>query len=185
MGKYLSRFSKHISEERPDILPPQPSMSGMSVPFSGLQPEKSPLTKDISAPPSRSPVSEEYCSRCGGGYWIRPTVEASYQCGRCVSSAARVETLFYPGGTRPPSSHKPSIGFTQDSIIEPAPSNAKPIYWETGYGRILGPATPEFLVRSGNQFWIVTSFEGQARWFDTSLLRSHRAFLTQSQNRHG
>ena len=60
--------------------------------------------------------------------------------------------------------------------IIPAASVAKPIYWETGDGRILGPATPEFLAKSGKQFWIVTTFEGQIRWINADQLRSKNAF---------
>jgi hypothetical protein len=42
-----------------------------------------------------------------------------------------------------------------------------------------GPATPEFLARSGDQFWIVTTFEGQARWINADRLRSKRQWAGQ------
>ncbi|MDH5670303.1 MAG: hypothetical protein OEY86_20070 [Nitrospira sp.] len=63
--------------------------------------------------------------------------------------------------------------------IEPAPPNPKAIYWETGDGRILGPALPEFLGRDGNTFWISTTFDGQIRWINADRLRSRQAFETQ------
>ena len=76
--------------------------------------------------------------------------------------------------------HKPGIvaalQSANDIIIEPAAPNARPIYWETADGRILGPAVPEFLARSGDTFWIVTTFEGQPRWVNSDRLRSRTAF---------
>ncbi|HWF59547.1 MAG TPA: hypothetical protein VN666_04465 [Nitrospira sp.] len=68
-------------------------------------------------------------------------------------------------------------------IIEPlSRPDGKPllaIYWETGDGRILGPATPEFQAKTGNQFWIVTTFQGHIRWIDADRLRSKKSFETQ------
>jgi hypothetical protein len=52
------------------------------------------------------------------------------------------------------------------------------IHWETGDGRILGPAMPQFLARDGASFWIVTTFEGQFWWINADLLRSPKAFKT-------
>src|SRR5690242_8672079 len=64
--------------------------------------------------------------------------------------------------------------------IEPAlTANGGPlsvIYWETGDGRILGPAVPEFLAREKESFWIVTSFDGRSWWINADRLRSRRAF---------
>lgn len=72
-------------------------------------------------------------------------------------------------------------------IVEPATapdgSPLSPIYWETGDGRILGPATPEFLARDGSTFWISTTFEGQIRWINADRLRSRRAFEEQAEIR--
>jgi hypothetical protein len=67
----------------------------------------------------------------------------------------------------------------QNFEIQPAAPNARPIYWETGDGRILGPAVPEFLGRDGNAFWISTTFDGQMRWINADRLRSRQAFETQ------
>ena len=67
----------------------------------------------------------------------------------------------------------------QNFEIQPAAPNAKAIYWETGTGRILGPAVPEFLGRDGNTFWISTTFDGRIRWINADRLRSRQAFETQ------
>ena len=61
-------------------------------------------------------------------------------------------------------------------IIESAAPNARPIYWETGDGRILGPAVPDFLAQVGSDFWIVTTYETQPRWIRSDRLRSRKAF---------
>lgn len=71
----------------------------------------------------------------------------------------------------------------QSFEVQPAVSNAQPIYWETGTGHILGPAVPEFLARDGGSFWISTTFEGQIRWINTDRLRSRKAFLQQAEVR--
>ncbi len=64
---------------------------------------------------------------------------------------------------------------------QPAAPNTRPIYWETGDGRILGPAVPEFLGKDGNTFWVSVTFEGQIRWINADRLRSHKAFLNQRE----
>lgn len=71
----------------------------------------------------------------------------------------------------------------QNIEIQPAAPNAKAIYWETGTGRILGPAVPEFLARDGSTFWISTTFEGQSRWINADRLRSRKAFEEQAEVR--
>src|SRR5262249_1833892 len=45
--------------------------------------------------------------------------------------------------------------------------------------RILGPAVPEYVARVGDVFWIIVSFEGQARWIRSDRLRSRRQFENQ------
>jgi hypothetical protein len=77
---------------------------------------------------------------------------------------------FDPAQSAAPQSH---------TVIEPASQNARPIYWESGDGRILGPAIPEFLARDGRTFWIVTTLEGQIRWINADQLRSKKAFEQQ------
>lgn len=67
-------------------------------------------------------------------------------------------------------------------VIEPAAPNARPIYWETGTGQILGPAVPEFLARDGRTFWISMTFEEQIRWINADRLRSRQAFEEQVQS---
>src|SRR5689334_1580365 len=63
--------------------------------------------------------------------------------------------------------------------IQPAAPNTKAIYWQTGDGRILGPAVPEFLARDGDTFWIVTTFQKEIRWINADQLRSKNAFEEQ------
>lgn len=120
-----------------------------------------------------------YCECCGGGCWIRETFASFHQCGRCSPSESRVETEFIPGGTPPPQSQIPAVASNRDIIMEPAAQSARAIFWETGTGRILGPATPEFLARDGEAFWVVTTFEGQIRWINADQLRSKRSFEQQ------
>ncbi|MFO0777582.1 MAG: hypothetical protein U0223_08245 [Nitrospira sp.] len=83
--------------------------------------------------------------------------------------------------TNPKFSPGPTSNEVRDNTLvsEPAAPHARPIFWETGEGRILGPATPEFLGKSGGQFWIVTTFEVQIRWINADRLRSKKAFETQ------
>ncbi len=66
--------------------------------------------------------------------------------------------------------------------IEPAAPNARSVFWETGDGRILGPAKPEFLARDGDAFWISTTFEGQIWWINVDRLRSQKAFEVQGSS---
>lgn len=67
----------------------------------------------------------------------------------------------------------------QNFEIQSAAPNVRAIYWETGDGRILGPAVPEFLGRDGNTFWISTVFDGQIRWIHADRLRSKKSFDAQ------
>lgn len=62
---------------------------------------------------------------------------------------------------------------------KPDGSPLSAIYWESGDGRILGPAIPEFLARSEEQFWMVTTFEGLTRWINADRLRSKRQWAGQ------
>lgn len=75
------------------------------------------------------------------------------------------------------------VRLAEPSCIEPAMkpdgSPLSAFYWESGDGRILGPAIPEFLARSGKQFWIVTTLEGLARWINADQLRSKRQWAGQ------
>src|SRR6185503_4058894 len=70
-------------------------------------------------------------------------------------------------------------------MIEPAHTNARPIYWEDALGRILGPAKPEFLAQVGTggknntNFWVVVLYEGQPGWIRSDRLRSRQSFDTQ------
>ena len=88
-----------------------------------------------------------------------------------------------PGRVRPLpqpiSPEKPGGPSFQEIIIEPAATNPKQFYWETGDGRILGPAVPECLAQVGSEFWIVTTFEAQLRWIQADRLRSRHAFERQ------
>lgn len=68
---------------------------------------------------------------------------------------------------------------TIEPASKPDGSPLSSIYWESGDGRILGPATPEFFARSGDQFWIVTTFEGLTRWINADRLRTKQSFAAQ------
>lgn len=68
-------------------------------------------------------------------------------------------------------------------VIEPAPPNPRPIYWETGDGRILGPAVPEFFLQDGEEYWISVTFEGHIRFLRDDRLRSRKAFEQQAKVR--
>jgi hypothetical protein len=76
---------------------------------------------------------------------------------------------------------------TKDIGIEPAVKpDGRPlsaIYWETGDGRIVGPATPEFFLRDGEEYWISVTFEGQIRFIRDDRLRSRKAFEEQVEVR--
>jgi len=174
MNKWLSYFLTETPRNRTDkddILPPLVTMSGMSVPSCSVSPENSSSRGSIFPLPGEP--GADYCGDCGGGYWIRLATDTPLQCGRCFPSETRVETLLVPGGTVPSCTASCTSQPAPEGIqIEPAARNAKAIYWETGTGRILGPAVPEFLARDGSTFWISTAFEGQIRWINADRLRS-------------
>jgi hypothetical protein len=93
----------------------------------------------------------------------------------------RVST-FTPGETIPSNaSPTPSAPPPKGIQIEPAPLDARAIYWETGTGRILGPAIPEFLARDGDSFWISSTFEQAIWWINADRLRSKKAFSEQRE----
>lgn len=116
---------------------------------------------------------EEFCSACGSGFWVRPAPAGSWQCGRCSPVEHCIESVFNPGGSMPPPADAAlTAPVTVRAEIQPAPSNAKPIYWETDDSRILGPAVPEFLARDGEIFWISTTFEGKILWINADRLRA-------------
>lgn len=93
--------------------------------------------------------------------------------GQYLDKLKRVEPAQVAG------THSPHDSAQGRAVIEPATPNAKPIYWETGDGHILGPAIPEFLGRDGETFWIVTTFENGTWWINADRLRSKKAFDTQ------
>lgn len=67
--------------------------------------------------------------------------------------------------------------------LEPAAAGARPVYWETADGHILGPAVPEYLARvtenGRDTFWVIVLYDGLPRWVQSDYLRSRRAFETQ------
>jgi len=176
MGQYLDKLKRF--EPGQDVATRNERQSVSPHNENGI-PLKRPSIAPPVVPDSGSKMT--YCERCGGGYWSRVTHKVLLQCGRCSSSDSRVETLFFPGGTPLPKSQAVSTVSTADSTIEQAATHAKPVYWETGNGQILGPATPECLARSGDQFWVVTTFEGHIRWINAEQLRSKKAFLEQRE----
>lgn len=88
-----------------------------------------------------------------------------------IPAAPSPPTLALPLTSQIPGANSP-----ENIVLEPAPSNARAIYWEAGDGRILGPAVPDFLGRDGKTFWIVTTFEEQILWINADRLRSRQAF---------
>lgn len=108
---------------------------------------------------------------------------AACQRSQCQPSEAQVEPPFLSGQSLPTGdTPQPNVS-SEPMDIMPAAQNARAVYWETGTGRILGPAVPEFLARNGSTFWIVTTFEGQPRWINADWLRSRRAFENQPEVR--
>lgn len=129
-------------------------------------------------------VPNQHCHVCGGGFWIKVTSASAWRCGGCFPSESRVETIFVPGG-KMSSALSNAKDARSSPIIEPAVKpDGRPlslVFWETGDGRILGPAVPELLAKDGGIFWIVTTFAGQILWVNTNRLRSRKAFETQTK----
>lgn len=100
--------------------------------------------------------------------------------GQPEGSEPQAETIIAPDETVP-KDREPSVSGSraQHTVYQSAEPRAKPIYWETGDGQILGPVTPEFLAESGDTFGIVATFEGITRWINADLLRSKRQFEQQ------
>jgi len=72
----------------------------------------------------------------------------------------------------------------EDVTIEPASTNACPVYWERADGRIYGPALPEFLALVGlglksTDLWVVAIWDGCSIWIRSDRLRSRQAFESQ------
>ena len=63
-------------------------------------------------------------------------------------------------------------------VTEPVPRTARPIYWQSG-ASILGPATPEYLGRLGERFFVFVQYQGQSLPIDSARLRSQQAFNEQ------
>lgn len=110
---------------------------------------------------------------------LPPKANTIGEAGGKVSMTEPTSPAFTSGGNASPQ----AAPATKAIEIEPAPSNAKAIYWETGTSQILGPATPEFLAQDGDSFWIVTTFEEQIRWINADRLRSRKAFEDQAEVR--
>ena len=68
-----------------------------------------------------------------------------------------------------------SMAKRSDVVLEPAASNARPVFWEDATGQILGPAVPEYLGRTGSghmeRFWVIVTYEGSIRWIRDDRLR--------------
>lgn len=126
-----------------------------------------------------SALPNGYCRECGGGRWIRETHESGWQCEQCHPVEPHVDFIYVPGGTHPPAVHSQSGHFVAEPACKPDNTPLSPIYWETGTGRILGPAVPEFFARDGGSYWISTTFEGKIRWINADRLRSRKAFEQQ------
>ena len=66
-----------------------------------------------------------------------------------------------------------------DVVVEPAASNAKPVFWEDVMGQIQEPASLEFLAKVGTgpteRFWAVVIYQGAPRWLMSDRLRRGRS----------
>jgi len=60
------------------------------------------------------------------------------------------------------------------TIVEPAASAAKPIYWEDAFGDVCGPAVPELLAKTGppERFWAIVTYQGRICWVRSDRLRA-------------
>lgn len=161
-----------------------PIASGGTILESGTTPESGVLQENSPATLGPFPIPDGYCPKCGGGNWILPAHGVAWQCGRCAPGP-RVERIYVPGGTPPPSprvtSGTPPENLALEPAVTPDDSPLSPVYWERGDGRILGPAIPEFLGRCGEIFLVVTTFEGWTYCFDADRLRSRKAFEQQAE----
>lgn len=72
------------------------------------------------------------CITCGGGYCIRVTRIAEWQCGRCSPSESRVETVFVPDGTAPVEFREqpdtPRVPVLEPAVT-PDGTQLSPVYW--------------------------------------------------------
>ncbi len=75
--------------------------------------------------------------------------------------------------------HGKVVVCSPDVVLEPAASNARPVYWEGVKGTILGPAVPEFFAKVGTRpserFWVVVIYQGSIRWVRDDRLRRGRS----------
>jgi hypothetical protein len=81
-----------------------------------------------------------------------------------------------------PASPWPESDQSGSIVIDPPNEKARPIYFENVFGRIVGPIIPEFLAKVGNDFWIVSTFHGDAIWINSDRLRSKAAFENQASD---
>jgi len=79
-----------------------------------------------------------------------------------------------------PGKIRPILPSQTETVIEPAATNARPVYWERADMSIVGPGTPEFLARVANgprpSYWVVAIYEGKPVWINSTQLRSKRQF---------
>jgi hypothetical protein len=71
--------------------------------------------------------------------------------------------------------HPPSMD-TLAVCVEPAATNARPVYWQAKDGCIYGSGKPEFLARVGYgnavRLFVLVQHEGQLRFIESDRLRS-------------
>jgi hypothetical protein len=81
----------------------------------------------------------------------------------------------------------PPLQATETIVIEPAPENPRPVYWERADLSIVGPGRPEFLAKVGEglraTYWVVAQFQGVPVWINSIVLRSKKAFEQQPEVR--
>ncbi|MEK6801911.1 MAG: hypothetical protein AABZ34_04495 [Nitrospirota bacterium] len=64
----------------------------------------------------------------------------------------------------------------RDITVEPAGPSVRPVYWESGNGRIIGPGQVVQVAKDGTEFWLCIEFGGAVYWIRDFLLRSRQAF---------
>jgi ferredoxin len=138
-------------------------------------------------PDASAPLPDGYCTGCGGGYWIRATPAAPWQCGRCHPSAVRVDTLLVPGGTAPPlRPDQPSVPKQRDpdpERMQTEPGTGRPVFWESADG-VIRQGTVMLFGRVGTDeratWWVGVEYDRDSfTWVRDDRLRNRAAYEAQ------
>jgi hypothetical protein len=114
-----------------------------------------------------------YRFRSGKEIVLKPGVPTALPDAAVKQLLARAGDRVKIVGSTPP--HPPSMD-TLEVCVEPAATNAQPVYWQAKNGCIYGPGKPEFLARVGYgnavRFFVLVQHEGQLRFIESDRLRS-------------